>query len=145
VNDTSGGKQKALARADDAWRQWEAFLKRESTSGNAEERGSDGWTLAEAVAHVARWQAWSTIRLQHVLDGGRLEQLAIDEINAKWAAEDRGIAYEEAARRMQEAWRGLRAKTEEVPDERWNGLFNEVVKANTWEHFAEHMEWRPAR
>ena len=37
----------------------------------------------------------------------------------------------------------VRGAVEAVPDQRWNHLLTEIVKANTWEHYDEHMGWRP--
>jgi hypothetical protein len=101
--------------------------------------------VAEAVAHVARWQVWSLPRVAELAGGGPTVDVDVDGVNAAWAVQDRGISYEEASRRLEEAWRAFRAAAAAVPDESWSRRLTALVKANTWEHYQEHMEWRPAR
>jgi hypothetical protein len=132
-------KPQALAKSDQAWQTWLAFVDR---NANYLGRGTDGWTLAEAIAHVAHWQEWATTRIQHVLDGGNLgEDLPVDEMNAQWAAEDAGITYRLAVDRMKAAWSKLRLKIEQTPEERWNDGLTDIVQSNTWDHYAEHTAW----
>ncbi len=91
---TSAGE--AVELMDEWWPRWTAFLDEQERRGRADTAGSDGWTLAEAVAHVARWQRWSVARASTLAAGGRLEEMDIDRQNAAWAEQDRGIALAEA-------------------------------------------------
>ena len=136
-------KDQAIARADATWVDWRAFLVREAAAGRAELKGSDGWTLAEAAAHGARWQVWAADRMRGILAGERGERLQVDAKNAAWAEKDRGIAFEQALERMDGAWGELRRTASAVPDERWRRLINAVFAANTWEHYEEHLAWHP--
>jgi hypothetical protein len=68
----------------------------------------------------------------------------VNKINAEWAELDRGISYDEASRRLDDVWMAFRAAAAAVPDERWNRRLTALIKANTWEHYDEHMSWRSA-
>lgn len=137
------GKVEALARANAAWRDWQDFLNRESGAERGDERGTDGWTLAEAVAHIARWQEWAVERIGQARSGVALGELPVDEMNARWAAEDANVGYQGAMRRLDRAWAALQATAESVPEGSWNGAVERVLAANTWEHYEEHKAWRP--
>jgi hypothetical protein len=135
-------KAEAMAKADATWGEWREFLAGEAAAGRATTRGTDGWTLAEAAAHVARWQGWAAARMQGLLDGERIERLDVDARNAAWAADDRGIAFQPALERMDGAWAVLRKTAAEIPQARWRRMLNAVFAANTWEHYEEHLAWR---
>jgi len=136
-------RDEAIAKADATWADWRGFLVREAAAGQAELKGADGWTLAEAAAHVARWQGWAADRIRGILAGERGERLEIDAKNAAWAEKDRGIAFEAALERMDGAWSLLRKTASAVPDDRWRRLISVVFAANTWEHYVEHLAWHP--
>lgn len=136
-------RQDVLAKADSAWLHWRRFLDREAEGGRAELRGTDGWTLAEAAAHVANWHALTTDRIDRLLRKEHLEKLDIDGQNQEWAAADKGISFEAAVERLERNWRRFRQMAEEIPEARWNRLAPSI-RANTWEHYDEHLAWRPA-
>jgi len=143
VGDDRLDKAAVLRRADAAWEKWSEYVANEADAGRVAVRGADGWTLPEALAHVARWHVWGVGRIGQVLAGAAPEPLDVDGINERWMDEDREIGYEDAWGRQQAAWQRLRGAVEAVPDQRWNHLLTEIVKANTWEHYDEHMGWRP--
>jgi hypothetical protein len=136
-------KAEAIAKADATWADWRAFLLGEAAAGRAELKGSDGWTVAEAAAHVARWQGWAVERIRAILVAERAERLDVDGKNAAWAKEDRGVAFARALERMDGAWAALRKAADAVPDAKWRRLTSAVFAANTWEHYEEHLAWRP--
>ena len=140
----SPSKADALARADAAWEGWRSFLAGEAEAGRTGLKGADGWTLAEAVAHVARWQGWATERLRSLPAGERIPRLDIDGQNAAWAEADSGAEFEVARVRQEDAWRRLRAEAEAVPEAKWRRLVSGTFAANTWEHYEEHLEWHPS-
>jgi hypothetical protein len=135
-------KAQALAKADQTWIEWRAYVVGEAAGGPADRRGADGWTLAEAAAHVARWQGWAATRMRGVLAGERIERLNVDAKNAAWAEEDHGVVLQVALERMDRAWEALRKAAAAIPEERWRRLINAVFAANTWEHYEEHLAWR---
>jgi hypothetical protein len=137
-------KAQAIAKADATWAEWRAFLVGEAAAGRAELKGSDGWTLAEAAAHVTRWQGWAVDRIRGILAAERAERLDIDGNNAAWAKQDRDVAIAPALERMDSAWIALRKAAVAVPDSKWRRLISAVFAANTWEHYEEHLAWRPA-
>jgi hypothetical protein len=137
-------KAGAIAKADAAWADWRAFLVGEAAAGRAELTGSDGWTLAEAAAHVTRWQGWAVDRIRGILVGEKAERLDIDGKNAAWAKEDRGVGFAAALERMDGAWSALRKAAIAVPEAKWRRLISAVFAANTWEHYEEHLAWHPA-
>ena len=137
-------KAEAIAKADATWADWRSFLVAEAAEGRAAMTGSDGWTLAEAAAHVARWQGWAVERIRSILIGARSERLDVDGKNAAWAKEDRGVTFEPALERMDGAWSALRKAAVAVPDAKWRRLISAVFAANTWEHYEEHLAWHPA-
>jgi len=131
-----------MAKADQTWAEWRAFLAAEAAAGRAGRAGTDGWTLAEAAAHVARWQGWAATRMRSDLAGERIERLEVDANNAAWAELDRGVEFETALERMDAAWAALRKTAAGMPEEGWRRLLNAVFAANTWEHYEEHLAWR---
>jgi hypothetical protein len=142
MSDDRLSKAEAIAKADQTWAEWRGFLVSEIDAKRAESRGVDGWTLAEAAAHVARWQDWAVARLRGLLAGERIERLDVDAKNAAWAEEDRGIPFQTALERMDGAWIALRKAAAGIPEARWRRLVNAVFAANTWEHYEEHLAWR---
>lgn len=137
-------KAEAIAKADATWVAWRAFLASEAAAGRADTKGTDGWTLAEATVHVARWQGWAVERIRGILVAEKGERLDVDGKNAAWAEEDRGVAIEPALERMEGAWSALRKAAVAVPDAKWRRLISAVFAANTWEHYEEHLAWHPA-
>jgi hypothetical protein len=137
-------KAEAIAKADATWADWRAFLVVQAAAGRAELKGSDGWTLAEAAAHVARWQGWAVERIRGILVAEKAERLDVDGKNAAWAHEDRDVAFAPALERMDGAWAALRKVAVAVPDAKWRRLVSAVFAANTWEHYEEHLVWHPA-
>ena len=135
-------KATSIAKADSTWTEWRGFLVGEAAAGRAERKGSDGWTLAEATAHVARWQAWAAVRMRGVLAGERMERLNVDGRNAAWAVADRSVDFATALERMDVAWEELRRTAAAIPDAQWRRLVNSIFAANTWEHYEEHLAWR---
>jgi hypothetical protein len=137
-------KDRAIIEADATWAEWRAFLVKEAAAGRADLKGADGWTLAEAAVHVARWQGWAADRIRGILAGERGERLEVDAKNAAWAEKDGGVTFEPALERSDAAWVELRRAASAVPDERWRRLIHSVFAANTWEHYEEHLAWHPA-
>ena len=137
-------KAEAIAKADATWEEWRAFLVGEAGAGRADTKGSDGWTLAEAAAHVARWQGWAVERIRGILVAERSERLDVEGKNAAWAKKDRGVTFEPALKRMDDAWSALRKAAVAVPDAKWRRLISAVFAASTWEHYEEHLAWHPA-
>jgi hypothetical protein len=137
-------RSEVLQRADAAWSEWREFLAGESAADRAGLTGADGWTLAEAVAHVARWQEWAAERIPALAAGERLQVPDIDSQNAEWAAGDRGADFVDSVSRIDRAWAGLRSAVEEVAEEHWSRTMGRLVEANTWEHYTEHQAWHPA-
>jgi hypothetical protein len=143
VSEERLAKTDAIAKAEAAYAVWREFLTEQAAAGRAELKGADGWTLAEATAHVSHWQVWAVERLRGILAGQKGERLNVDGKNAGWAKEDRGIEFEPALERMDKAWADLRKAARAVPDEKWRRLIIAVLAANTWEHYDEHLAWRP--
>jgi hypothetical protein len=131
----------AVELMDEWWPRWTAFLDEEENRGRADAAGSDGWTLAEAVAHVARWHQWSVARASTLAAGGRLQEIDVDGLNAAWAEQDRGIAFAEARARGDQAHRAFRERIASIPPESWSRALGRLVVANSSEHYQEHMGW----
>ena len=137
-------RAETIARAEREFIAWRGFLTDQAAKGRAELMGSDGWTLAEATSHIARWQDWAAKRIPGILAGERGERLDIEGRNAAWAKEDRGVGFDSALDRMDEAWAELQRAAEGVPDGKWRRSITTAFVANTWEHYEEHLTWRPA-
>jgi hypothetical protein len=144
VGESRFSKAESIARAEKEFAAWRAFLVDQAARGRAELKGSDGWTLAEAAAHVARWQDWASRRIPAILAGERGERLDVEGKNVVWANEDRGVGFDPALERMDRAWLELQRAAEAVPHEKWRRLITALFVANTWEHYEEHLAWRPA-
>lgn len=131
----------ALALMDAWWPRWTAFVDAEAEAGRAETRGADGWTLAEAVAHVARWQDWSVPRAETLAAGARIAEVDVDGQNAAWAEADRGLPFAEARLRADRAQAAFRQCVAAIAPARWSRALGRLVVANTSEHYHEHMGW----
>lgn len=134
----------ALAEMDAWWSRWNEFLDEQAGSDATEVAGADGWTLAEAVAHVGRWQEWSVARAATLAGGARLEQIDVDGQNAAWAEQDRGIPFAEARARGERAHAAFRGAIAGVEPQSWSRALGRLVVANTSEHYREHMAWHGA-
>jgi hypothetical protein len=144
MSESRFSKSETIARAESEFAGWRTFLVDQAKRGRAELRGTDGWTLAEATAHVARWQDWAARRIGGILAGERAERLDIEGKNKVWGAEDRGVEFDPALERMDQAWSELLRAARAVPEEKWRRLVQATFAANTWEHYEEHLAWRPA-
>jgi hypothetical protein len=144
MNEKRVSQADAIARAEAEFAAWRTFLTEQAAQGRAGLQGSDGWTLAEATAHVARWQGWAAERTRGILAGERGEALDIEGKNAAWAKLDRDIGFDQALEQMDRAWAELHRAAKAVPEEKWRRLIIAVFAANTWEHYEEHLAWRPA-
>mgnify|MGYP001483032859 CR=1 FL=1 len=135
-------RQEALDLLDEWWPVWTAFLDELAARGEAEKVGREGWSAAEAVAHVARWQAWSVSRVAQLAAGERLAEVDIDGQNAGWAEEDRGISWAQARALAETSQAAFREAVAGVPEEGWRRSLGRLVVANSSEHYQEHMDWR---
>lgn len=136
-------KTETITRAENEFAVWRRFLTDQAAKRRAELKGTDGWTLAEAAAHVARWQDWAAKRILGILAGERGERLDIEGNNTAWALEDLGLEFDPALERIDNAWAELHRAAQAVPDAKWRRLVHTTFVANTWEHYEEHLAWRP--
>ena len=135
-------REEALREMDLSWEAWRAFLAELGARGQTTVRGSEGWTAAEAVAHVARWQAWCVGRVASLVAGERGEVPDIDAQNAAWAAQDRGIDWDAALAVADASFAAFREAVAGVSEEAWSRRLGRLVFLNTWHHYEEHMAWR---
>jgi hypothetical protein len=125
--------------------EWEALV--DGLAARPEERlhdsGSSPWTSRDVYAHLARWIAHSTARLEARLAGRTLPPLegTDDEINARWQQEDSGLSLGEAREHAEAAFeRRLRA-IEAVPADHWDEEIERIARADGAEHYRGHRSY----
>ncbi|HEX6130731.1 MAG TPA: DinB family protein, partial [Actinomycetota bacterium] len=120
-----------------AYRAWRASVQALSPAAAR----SDGWTIADVLAHVSAWHRYSTDRISTILrdgvDPGPPEDT--DAFNERARAE--APPWEELRAEASRAHRRLLDLVATLPDERVaddDGLIAFIVRANGSEHYAEH-------
>ncbi len=156
-------KTELLTRIDTGWAAFAALLDR---LGPAQwtTRDSQGWSTAEHVAHLARWEMSAACLLtgqpRHVglgIDDSLYLQGPTDAINAEVYRQVSGISAGDARAALADAHRALLAalaplSSEDLqrryrsylPDEPGEGdgpLALEVVLLDWAEHYREHTPW----
>jgi hypothetical protein len=104
------------------------------------ERDDDGWTVVDAVHHLARWMELAAAGVADN-DGwrpeaGRDEDRTIDGLNARFLDESRRTTYEEARLRLEDARAALRNALAGLPMP--SDLAIETFVDNTVDHYEEH-------
>ena len=121
------------------WEQLTKLLDKHSR-GSLHGQGSPDWDARDVYAHLARWIGRSTDDLEARLEGSTLPTLegTDDEINARWQAEDSGLALSQARERAQEAFERRIRAIQAVPPDRWDSILEVMARADGSKHYAAH-------
>jgi hypothetical protein len=131
------------AMLDNDGEEWEALvLDLEAHPGQVlHDPQSPGWTARDVYAHLARWMEHSTSGLEAYL-AGRAQPPSLegsdDEINARWQAEDAGLALDVARARAEAQFERRIAVIESVPADRWDKLVEAFAHADGAQHYRAH-------
>jgi hypothetical protein len=104
---------------------------------------SPAWTAKEVYAHLARWMEHSTDDFEAHIEGKRAprDEGTDDEINERWAVEDRALTFDEARRRAHEAYERRLRTIQALPDEQWDHVFRAIARSDGHEHYAAHSSY----
>lgn len=99
---------------------------------------------SDVYAHLERWMTANIPRVEAFLadgPGGAVPDLpaSVDELNARWAQEDRDVAFAEARRRAFLARDRFMAQMRTVPLDRWTARLVGLYHGNGLGHYQEHL------
>ncbi|HEX6844004.1 MAG TPA: maleylpyruvate isomerase N-terminal domain-containing protein [Actinomycetota bacterium] len=130
---------RALQAETDAWVPFAVLLEAVPDDRRAEP-GPDGWTVVDAVHHLARWMEMAATGIRdnggwrH--EGEPDEDRTIDGLNERFLAESAETSYDVARLRLEEARTALRNALAGLASP--SDLALETFVDNTVDHYAEH-------
>jgi hypothetical protein len=134
----AGDRTTMLRRGDELWEQLAAAL---DASMDRPLGPSTDWTGHDVYAHFARWQAHAASEVRQLLVGGQPAPLPGDEddINRRWAAEDRPLSHDEVRGRCIETRNELRRLLEGMNAEQWERFGRTCSIDISGEHYEHHL------
>ncbi|MCK9493981.1 MAG: hypothetical protein M0R75_00605 [Dehalococcoidia bacterium] len=133
-----------LAHESAGWERLTAIL--DARPEGALHRGEDGvaWDATMVYAHLGRWMEIQFPRVEAFLATGEVpEDLGgtVDELNARWMAEDAALTFSEARRRTFLARDRFVRMVYDLPIERWTSRVVGLCMGNSAGHYQEHLDW----
>jgi len=104
---------------------------------------SPDWTSQEIFGHFAHWTEWGITAFEAQLAGNPRPESTetADEVNTRWAAEDRSLDLEALRARALAAF-GQRAQLiASTPADRWTASMLATVAEDGYDHIAEHLRY----
>lgn len=131
-----------LAEDDHTWAELTAVLDAHPDV-NLHAAGSKPWNSRDAYAHLARWLEYDTAKINAVVAGKPLPVAgkSVEEVNARWEAEDSSLSLEEARQRAFMSYRKRQHTIESVPVSEWDVTIKEVTRTGGASHFKEHLSY----
>ncbi len=121
-----------------------------------EEAFLDGWTVKDALAHVAAWDRWEHRQMEGMLAGRPPSDVTVDAFNAVVVAEWQDRSLTEVVGELRDARASWVTWLESLPEEAffrsrpfddWDWAFPNCLEVQ-WQHDAEHASqiaaWRRA-
>ena len=133
--------------------QWESTLARWSPDELVRPSLFDGWSVKDLIAHVGAWERTAAALVSALLDGRSpdlaLEAIPVDDLNARFYAEQRAVDLGDVAAAERLAYQSLLGLVETASDvelfdpERFawtqGAPLVEWIAANSYEHYEEHV------
>jgi hypothetical protein len=114
----------------------------DASPDDASHQEGEPWTVRDVWAHLGRWMARSADVVEAHLAGTPLEPITdFDSINAEWQAQDAGLSRSEARSGAFAAHERIRRLMESLSPTVWDGTAYRSLRANTSEHYLEHLEY----
>jgi uncharacterized damage-inducible protein DinB len=148
-----------MQRIEASWTQLVELVNQVQDAGGLMEAGADGWAVKDHIAHVAAWEH-SLLALIEGRDRpsgmGLTEPLEeIDAVNEAIRKLHAGDTPVEALRYFRDSHAQLTARLEKMSDDDLQKPYSHYqpadpderrpvvnwVGGNTYEHYAEHIEW----
>ncbi len=108
-------------------------------------RGDDSvsWGATDVYAHLHRWMWVQLPRVAAFLETGEVPELeaSVDELNARWMAEDGKLEFEDARRRAFRMRDRFVRTMRDVPVDRWTTRLVGLCAGNSVGHYQEHLDW----
>jgi uncharacterized damage-inducible protein DinB len=149
-----------IAKVDTGWAELDALARGLDEEGLALHRAPDGWAIKDHLVHIAAWEHWLLALFEHrdklAAMGAAGANREIDAVNdaVYQAHRDDSVKealgyYREAHERLMEV---LRKQSTEDFERPYKAFFDPgaesdeqpvlvAVAANTYEHYAEHVQW----
>jgi hypothetical protein len=146
-------KTELLAKVTQSRSEFEALVSQFSDEQMLQPMLPGGWTVKDALAHVAWWARRGYIVITAVVDGLEpaysLDESDVDNVNRNTYETNRLRPLDEIRREEVEAYRALLALVESLPDDdlsdpskfAWTKgkPLSVVVEWNTFAHYDEHI------
>jgi hypothetical protein len=128
------------------WQRITAYLEA-NLEGRVHGDDADPWTSADLYAHLARWLDHTSDLLEAQRDGTPKPQEdgTIDEINARFRAEDAGIDITTARPRAVAAHDRYISAVSSLPLDRWNQELESDAMYDGWDHYDQHLNYIEGR
>ncbi|MCA9850705.1 MAG: hypothetical protein KC461_08670 [Dehalococcoidia bacterium] len=108
-------------------------------------RGDDGisWEAVDIYAHLHRWMWIQFPRVEAYLETGEVPELeaSVDELNARWLAEDDRVKFENARRHAFRTRDRFVRMMQDIPIEKWSMRLVGLCVGNSVGHYQEHLNW----
>ena len=133
----------ALLAADDrAWAELTAVLEA-NPDVNLHAPGSKPWNSRDVYAHLARWLEFNAAKVNALVAGRDVPVpgKSVEDVNAKWEAEDASLNLEEARQWAAMAYEVRKRAVKAIPASRWNREMEDAVRLEGASHFREHLFW----
>jgi len=134
----AGDRATMLRRGDELWERLAAAI---DASMDRPLGPSTAWTGHDVYAHFARWQAHAANDVRQLLAGAQRAPVPgnEDEINERWAAEDRALSHDEVRGRCIETRTELRRLLEGLTAEQWKRFGRTCSIDISGEHYEHHL------
>lgn len=128
------------------WQRLTAYLDAKP-EGHVHGDDADPWTSAGVYAHLARWLDHASDLLEAQRDGASKPAAngTIDEINARFRAEDAGISFAGARSLAVAAHDRFLSAIASLPPALWNTELENTVRYDGWDHYDEHLKYIEGR
>ena len=127
-----------LSMEREAFERWSASIR----GLVPETRRGDGWTLLEAVAHIAAWHRLAADRLERLASGEQPGVPDVDAFNARARADTQGRSWDGVQAEAGSAREAFLAAVARTPDDllaAHDGLGAYIVGSNGSWHYEEHL------
>lgn len=133
-----------LAEGDALWARLDALLLERASRPRLHTEGETDWNSRDVYAHFARWIGLTIEQVQRKSAG--LDWLPAlpgtdDEINERWAAEDRALSQDEARAWCLEATATLRRLIGELSADQWTRFGHRCMSDIGGEHYRGHIDY----
>ena len=132
-----------LLRKDrEAWAELCAVLN-DHPEVNLHDADSKPWNSRDTYAHVARWLEYDAAKINAFIKGEPIPVAgkSVEEVNARWQAEDAFLSLEAARQWAENAYEIHERTLKAVPVSRWDDELKKIASIEAASHFREHLSY----